>query len=479
MIDVEEAWDSFIKSQVKKASVDEKLDIIASQMNELQTDISRLAENIPDMQGDAAAMEAANAMAEPEMGGAMEGGIEELLAGGEEAPMPGGEGEPAPEDMEDAANMEEGAPLPEAGPGEADVPVAPMPAPAPEAPMPSEPTGDFIPEGFFADDVDAEGGMGVGGEDMVSKLKDLILNETDPKKIAALSEILSMAADSQGPMPAESMDIAPAPEDMFSAEEVMAEEPVEPIGKSESFEKADDLSQDMAAAQENAETDVELDDGPSEEANSSESFAESASMDEGAPVNKSKMLATRIADAIADIIAEFLGEAPEESAPESAPMEEDDGTVEVVIEEVMDEEDTPEEDAPKEDEISEETDHFEEAEDDETPSCMKKSFQDIMAEKMGNMHGIDGARSILHDNYLEETPIRKHIATLSEFKSIQRSERPDVHTTTNGEITRPDANSIHKSKSGPVSFQELLSATDRHELMEREWEEYNIFKSQY
>jgi hypothetical protein len=33
-MNVDEAWESFIKShQIKKASIDEKLDVIASQMN--------------------------------------------------------------------------------------------------------------------------------------------------------------------------------------------------------------------------------------------------------------------------------------------------------------------------------------------------------------------------------------------------------------------------------------------------------------
>ena len=61
IMDVNDAWDAFYKSQaVQKASVSEKLDVIAAQMNEMQTTVDRLANNIPEQQGDAAAMETAN-----------------------------------------------------------------------------------------------------------------------------------------------------------------------------------------------------------------------------------------------------------------------------------------------------------------------------------------------------------------------------------------------------------------------------------
>lgn len=492
-MNVDEAWESFIKShQIKKASIDEKLDVIASQMNELQTDVSRLTESIPEMQGDDAAMETANAMAEP--GADAAPGPEELGA------MMGGEEEPSPE----GETPIEGAPAegaPEAGE---------------EAPM-VEGGGGVAPEDEISDEeLDALLGgedmgapeMGGGGNDMIAKIKDLIMNEDDPGKLAALSELLTMAASSDGADSMESIEDVGAPmEDVAppAEEPNIADEGVGPIGKSESFEKADDIAVDTPAeAKEETESAVDkpLDDGP--EPMTEESVAKACPFEE---------LMSRITEAIVPIVKEFVGEpvAPVEGDLDSAAEPEIDVEIEAepVDDEMPDEEgeedEESEEEDPKddkekedpEDDISEETDHFEESECESEP--VMKSFQELFSKRLESRVGVDGMYAKvpphmrspeLKDGFRDEVyaPIYKsadedmggrHIMTLEEMASIQKSTRPDATTSVNGEMERPDPTTIRKSGSAFVPFEELMNASDRHEAMQKEWDEYNLFKSRY
>ena len=494
-MNVDEAWESFIKShQIKKASIDEKLDVIASQMNELQTDVSRLTESIPEMQGDDAAMETANAMAEP--GADAAPGPEELGA------MMGGEEEPSPE-------------------GEAPVEGAPAEG-APEAggepPMVGE-GGSVAPEDEISDEeLDALLGgedmgapeMGGGGNDMIAKIKDLIMNEDDPGKLATLSELLTMAASSDGADSMEGMEDVGAPmEDVapLAEEPNAADEEVGPIGKSESFEKADDIAVDTPAeAKEETESAVDkpLDDGP--EPMTEESVAKACPFEE---------LMSRITEAIVPIVKEFVGEpvAPVEGDLDSAAEPEIDVEVEAdaepIVDEESDEEDEEDEEDEKEDskddedkkepedDISEETDHFEESECESEP--VMKSFQELFSKRLESRVGVDGMYAKvpphmrspeLKDGFREEmyAPIYKsadedmggrHIMTLEEMASIQKSTRPDATTSVNGEMERPDPTTIRKSGSAFVPFEELMNASDRHEAMQKEWDEYNLFKSRY
>ena len=72
-MDTNEAWERFRgTSSVYKTSSAEKLDTLAAAVNNLQTTVSRLATTIPGAQGDAAAIDAANAAA-PMMPPGMEG----------------------------------------------------------------------------------------------------------------------------------------------------------------------------------------------------------------------------------------------------------------------------------------------------------------------------------------------------------------------------------------------------------------------
>ena len=78
-MDLDAAWEDFRKdTPIQKTSVAEKLDVIAAQLNEIQTDTKRTAEIVPKIMGDEAALD----------------DVAELPA----EPM-GGMGEPVPEDI--------------------------------------------------------------------------------------------------------------------------------------------------------------------------------------------------------------------------------------------------------------------------------------------------------------------------------------------------------------------------------------------
>lgn len=519
-MNVDEAWESFIKShQIKKASIDEKLDVIASQMNELQTDVSRLAENIPEMQGDAAAMETANAMAEPEMGA--EPGLDELGA------MMGDEGEPVPEEggapVGEEPMPEEGAPMDEGAPmGE-----EPMPEGAPmigdgDAAAPGDEISDAELDALLGGEDMGAPEMGGTGNDMIAKIKELIMNEDDPGKLAALSELLAMAASSDGVDSMEGMDDAdlaledvesemePAPEPV--AEEPTDEEETEPVGKSETFEKTDAVPDTAAEGADVAKeaVDTEVEEAPE-------------------PMTKSYAsgdLMSRIMEAIMPIIEEATGGASESPVEMPLDMEaEPEIDVEAIVEEIPEEgapadekSDEEKEEAPKddvdsdeeddegddededdpEDDISEETDHFEESDCESEP--VMKSFQDLFSQRMESRVGVDGMYAKvpeymrpaeLKDGFkdTEYAPIYKsadedvggkHIMTLEEMSAIQKSDRPGATIAVNGEIERPDPTTFKKSGGATtVSFEELMNASDRHELMQKEWDEYNLFKSRY
>ena len=521
-MNVDEAWESFIKShQIKKASIDEKLDVIASQMNELQTDVSRLADNIPEMQGDAAAMETANAMAEPEMGA--EPGLDELGA------MMGDEGEPIPEEggapMGEEPMPEEGAPMGE----------EPMPEDVPmagdgDAAVPGDEISDAELDALLGGEDMGAPEMGGTGNDMIAKIKELIMNEDDPGKLAALSELLAMAASSDGVDSMEGMEdtdlaLEDVESEMEPAPEPVAEEPMdeetEPVGKSETFEKAGDAGVDTPTEAKEATTDAvdkPLDDGP--EPMTSESVAKACDSGD---------LMSRIMEAIMPIIKEATGEASglpvempldmeaepaidveaivEEIPEEGAPTDEDsDEEKEEVPKDDVDsdeeedddeEEEEDDDDEDPEDDISEETDHFEESDCESEP--VMKSFQDLFSKRLESRIGVDGMyakvpehmRSAeLKDGFRDEeyTPIYKsadedmggkHIMTLEEMSAIQKSNRPGATIAVNGEIERPDPTTFKKSGATSVSFEELMNASDRHEIMQKEWDEYNLFKSRF
>ena len=167
-MDHDVAWDQFKKEsteRVQKTSIAGKLDTIAAQLNEIQTDTSRVAELAPKILGDESAVDEAN-QAAPDMGGSggdMGDALGSLLGGGEspEESAP----EESPEEMPPAGEESMGAdmggeppaeapaepesepPIPEPGPedegaagglSEPEEPVSPEEA-GPEVPMEEEP----------------------------------------------------------------------------------------------------------------------------------------------------------------------------------------------------------------------------------------------------------------------------------------------------------------------------------------------------
>ena len=79
-MDIEEAWDNFRSKSFQKASVQEQLDTLAAAINEIRTDTSRTAEIVPQIMGDNAAIDSANA----EAGAAMPGAPDTGGMGGED-----------------------------------------------------------------------------------------------------------------------------------------------------------------------------------------------------------------------------------------------------------------------------------------------------------------------------------------------------------------------------------------------------------
>ena len=110
-MDIEEAWDNFRSKSFQKASVQEQLDTLAAAINEIRTDTSRTAEIVPQIMGDNAAIDSANAEAGAAMPGAPDmGGMggEDMNAMDEQMPPEGGDmGADMGEDM--GATPEPGA----------------------------------------------------------------------------------------------------------------------------------------------------------------------------------------------------------------------------------------------------------------------------------------------------------------------------------------------------------------------------------
>lgn len=519
-MNVDEAWESFIKShQVKKTSVDEKLDIIASQMNELQTDVSRLAENIPEMQGDAAAMETANAMAPP-MGGpemGAEPGMDELgaLLGGEE--MPPGEEGAEPDMGEEAVPAEEGA-LPELSGGEGSA--------GPEPEMSDEELDAIL--GGSGEGLGAEPPM-PAGNDMVSRIKELIMDEEDPGKLKALGELLTLATEQDS-----------VPEDVAPMDDMPMDDMPVDDGFLKSAGDVIDTPKESVDAVEDAVGD-KLEDAPDAEETKTMETSSVTKSAEGAVLSKVLEALTSIVNEISgatgedmpldlDVdpvpvedeapaaIVEDVPAIPDEPAPfeteevevsdeevegEDEPEEkEEEGSEEkesegeseeAASEEDESEEDESEDDESEEDEgkdpeddISEETDHFEESDCEESIEKslpVMKSFKDLFSERIATKAGVDG-KYMKTPAYMKPSEMKdgfangKHIASYEEVNGFYKSDRPDVGSTVNGDISRPELGSIKKSSGQPpVTFKELMNAADPHELMKADWDDYNLFKS--
>jgi hypothetical protein len=361
------------------------------------------------------------------------------------------------------------------------------------------------------------------------------MNEDDPGKLTALSELLAMAASSDGVDSMEGLEeSAMIEEDAPVDEPLPEEEGTLPVGKSESFEKTENMAEDAV--------DKDLEDMSSnEEIPKTDPSSIAKACD-------SSDLMSRIMEAITPIVREYVDgptaspieevmsgatepevvvdvEAdamPIDEEPAEAPVAEEPAVAEAESEEEdseekedsdeepgddkKGEEEDEDEDKDKdkdkdekdpEDDISEDTDHFEESDCESEP--VMKSFQDLFSQRMESRVGVDGMyakvpphmRSAeLKDGFKEETytPIfksadedvgGKHIMTFEELSAFQKSGRPGAAVSVNGDLVRPDPTTLMKSSSSSVSFKDLMDASDRHEIMQKEWDEYNLFKSRY
>lgn len=194
-MDIDEAWNAFQESRsIKKASISEKLDTIAAQLNEIQTDSSRTAELIPKILGDDSAIEASNAQAPP-MDPSMMGGMGGMPPMGED---PMGGAVPGAEDM-GPGGMDLGT-----GDGMTDDIEMPMDEETPEEPlgdegapadmgmgMPEEGLGGDVPvdEGLPTGDMSPvdEGMAGAG--DTVDVLMEILHQKVDERDMASVKAL--------------------------------------------------------------------------------------------------------------------------------------------------------------------------------------------------------------------------------------------------------------------------------------------------
>ena len=388
-MNVEEAWDAFVKSEsVKKASIDEKLDVLAAQMNEVQTTVDRLAETIPEEQGDAGAMELANdsasMMPNPEDAlGAVAGAPQEegvaADAGAEEMPEEGmGEDEDMGLGVDEIDEQDIGGGTPEGG--EESAPAEGMDAALPEESMDVPPTGE--------------------SNDVIAMVKEMIASEEDPGKLAQLSKILAAAVGTQTAQSTQSFEPEGESEmQMMKSDSVAKAEEgtgvegekstVDTDGKGTGGDSA--LNAKPGAEATEAATDAKLQDAP----------APLAKADGPSPE-----LMEKIMDAVKGVLVEYYGEGSEEDIGESAEeaaqdgeevkVDDEDAEVHVDVEdggnvtvEDEDDDDGNEEisDADKierNDELSDESSPFADSD------CINKSFADMLHGKIAQTVGVDG-----------------------------------------------------------------------------------------
>ena len=302
----DKAWEKFVANSkvesVQKASLADKLDILASQLNEVVTNTRNVAKLAPELMGDQSAIDAANSMAPPGdtgmgMGEEGMGGLpnpeefaEEMTSqlGGEgdmtnpDEEMIDEQGAPTgdvpPEMPPEMPPLEEGAapPMPEE-----DIP--PMPEESPAPPMPEAPMGDVPPEVPMPEMGEVPPAMDmytsdVAFEDLIMTLTDELHDAVDAEdyaKVDALNEKLKAmksvwAGFGNAPVSEEAMSTAGA-EDMVPPEVIDAlaggaapEIPPEALMKSEKEDEPKEKEEDKEGedkAPEVADDEDDSDDG--------------------------------------------------------------------------------------------------------------------------------------------------------------------------------------------------------------------------
>lgn len=303
------AWERFKQDaqteSVQKASLADKLDILASQLNEVVTNTRNVAKLAPEIMGDQSAIDAANAMAPPgDMGGGMDtpdaGGLPDPSALADElSAQMGGDEMMNPDEMVDEGTAPDmpvpEEPSPEAGAPAPDMPVpeAPMPGvPAPEAPvpetpveaMPEAPTEMPMPEAPMDNILDMYN-SDVAFEDLIMTLTDELheaIDAGDLTKVKVLTEKLEALksvwsglsgtplAGAEDMVPPEMMDAVPVegaapelpPEALMKAEK---EDDADEEGEDEDEVEAEDDVVEAPPAPEAEVIEAELNETPQEE----------------------------------------------------------------------------------------------------------------------------------------------------------------------------------------------------------------------
>lgn len=509
-MDHDVAWDEYRKQsaeRVQKTSVAGKLDTIAAQLNEIQTDTERIAEVVPRILGDENAVEEANAGAEPPMEG---GGLEGLLGGDGMTP----EADPMQEDAADMGD-EGGAPPmgdvpPEAGAPEGE-PGVPMDQPMPEGtpPEPGTPMDEVPPmEGgdISGEDVPpAPGGaMGDAGsedadvevdmafEDLVSTLQTSIEAAEemgDQARADALLDMLDRVLDAweresggNEYVEEEEIDIEdtgegedmtapdkePVPEDEVKKseveEEVVKASPIESGSEDDGPDGTDEKpAEDKDAAEETSE---EASSDPSPEMESSDSDGGEDDVPEASKTTDTESdNPIECSETPADSMVDEAGENPAAENLLNGPEPGDD--MEVTIEEDDKGEDKVEEEEPS-DPIKKSIPSFREMMETRTFAREAVSVTQVLKSQP------TGVSEAQYEDICKSAPQGKPLMSLKDMMEMQRvakasggrPETPDQLVAPGDAINK----SVKRVKWGP--------GVDPAEVMKSDWEAYKVYKSQ-
>lgn len=424
-------WDEFVETRrfEKATSIQGQLDTLAAQMNEIQTDTKRVANIIDQLNGDNAGIEYENNNFDPmeQMGAAPEAGMPmDEGMGGEPAPeempeeMPEGE-DGAAGGIEDVTQPAEGpadaeaddAALPEQMPpmgGEGDITDEELDAILGEAPPGAEEMGAPM-DGVPAEaDMEAQGEPGLEGampvgDDMVSKIKNMIAMTSDPETLSGLADLLTTALSQTPARPMEAEGLVEGSEEAPFAESaedfVKNDNGVADLGDVEKVEEAVEAPEDDGPKAETAETETtdfkysadedEKKDEPEPEEKAEEASEEAPEASDEAP-----------AEAEIAIVAEPVEEEPCPEAQEIAVKVAD--AVEDIVEDVLNGE--------TEEDIEPELETFAEAEVEEPKGL--PSFQEMFMKNRESVIGIDGKTDAWFNKATEPAPEGLRGSTIAE-----------------------------------------------------------------
>lgn len=454
MTDVDEAWTQFKKNSesIAKASVNEKLDVLAAQLNEVQTDTKRLAEIVPKIMGDETAIDEANAGAMDPMA-AMGGEMPPADAGigGEEMPPEEGTGD---EMMPEGEEMppEEGA-MPEEGAGELppDVGGEEMP---PEADVGADLDDELIGGDEDMEDLgpETEGlpelDEGTGGDnDVVETLKDALQEALDNDQMGLVSKIADAIAKLQGSSNG-SEDILSGNEDVsdesISVADILGDEgstepPVAVGEESEGAEEETPSAEEPPASDSESESDDEVKKSAiaKEGSGAQGNPAPSGEPIDGAVVTED----TQVADSGTDEVKAKVMEAVAEGLDEALGTDE----------EIPAEKECEEESEEKNEEIAENP--FEECK--TMKSALKfaehTSFRDLLSIKKSRHFGIDGKPAL--DAFKKMDNSLSQLDSESPDVAMVSEEKPEDADEETEEITLEDVDSAKDVTDAPDALE--------------------------